>query len=68
MMDRSTDRSDTPARAADRVVVGFGAVGDPGGSLASDSATEKLDEAGLAVLVSFFRVLDRWHREANSRC
>jgi hypothetical protein len=67
MMDRSTERPDAPARTADRVVVGFVAVGDSG-VLAPDSATGKLDEAALVALVSFFRVLDRWHRDANFPC
>ena len=31
-----------------------------------DSDARELDESSLAALISFFRVLDRWEREAKS--
>jgi hypothetical protein len=33
-----------------------------------NSPIEELDELSLAVLTSFFQILDQWDREANSPC
>jgi len=33
-----------------------------------DSSTREVDELSLVALISFFRLLDRWDREANPSC
>ncbi len=66
MMGRPAIHPYVQGRPADRGMVGFDAARVQ--ALASEPAIPELDEPSLAVLVKFFQLLDRWHREANSRC
>ena len=65
-MVRPAEHAEAPAETADRGMAGFKTARVE--VLASELVTQGLDESSLAVLVKFFQLLDRWHREANSRC
>lgn len=67
MMGRSAQPTEASVETADRGMVGCNAA-KVARVLASDPDTQELDESSLAILVKFFQLLDRWHREANSRC
>jgi len=63
-MVRRAEHAEAPVGTVDRDMAGFKTARVE--VLASDPVTQKLDESSLAVLVKFFQLLDRWHREANS--
>jgi hypothetical protein len=67
MMVRPAANMEAPIGTANRGPVGFEAA-RVSELLASEPVTQGLDESSLAVLVKFFQLLDRWHREASSRC
>ena len=65
-MVRPAERAEAPVGTADRGMAGFKTARVE--VLASELVTQGLDESSLAVLVKFFQLLDRWHREATPRC